>query len=238
MPPLLTMQGEIAIDIDSGSFRTQSTWAVHAVRGTTRSLELRLDPADEVLELELDGQPVLAGIEPRDGAMWLTIVLNDPLRPGLPKSLVMTTRRTISPALRRRGSPLAASRSPTPRSSRARSGSRSAATSGSAGRPAAGSAGSTRGRSFPPTCGAAGDEPGLRLRRSAVRARAPRRHLAPPGPDRRADVGHARRPAGARRHLAQLSARSRPALRPGHRPSRGSGAGVGRTEGRRRCRGS
>ncbi len=98
LPPLLTMQGEIAIDIDSGSFRTQSTWAVHAVRGTTRILELRIDPADEVLELELDGQPVLAGIETRDGAMWLTIVLNDPLRPGLPKSLVMTTRRTIAPA--------------------------------------------------------------------------------------------------------------------------------------------
>jgi hypothetical protein len=98
LPPLLTMQGEIAIDIDSGSFRTQSTWAVHAVRGTTRSLELRLDPADEVLELELDGQPVLAGVEPRDGSLWLTIILNDPLRPGLPKSLVMTTRRTIAPA--------------------------------------------------------------------------------------------------------------------------------------------
>jgi hypothetical protein len=100
LPPLLTIQGEIAIEIDSGSFRTESTWAVHAVRGTTRILELRLDPADEVLELELDGQPVLAGIEPRDGAMWLTIVLNDPLRPGLPKSLVMTTRRTIAATAR------------------------------------------------------------------------------------------------------------------------------------------
>ena len=96
LPPLLTMQGEIAIDVDPGSFRTRSTWAVHAVRGTTRSLELRLDPADEVLELELDGQPVPAGIERVDGSTVLTIVLNDPLRPGLPKSLVMTTRRPIS----------------------------------------------------------------------------------------------------------------------------------------------
>ncbi len=98
LPPLLTLQGEIAIDIDSGSFRTSSTWAVHAVRGTARSLELRLDPLDEVLELELDGQPVPAGIERVDGSMLLTIVLTDPLRPGLPKSLAMTTRRTIAPA--------------------------------------------------------------------------------------------------------------------------------------------
>jgi hypothetical protein len=98
LPPLLTMQGEIAIDIDSGSLRTRSTWAVHAVRGTTRSLELRLDPADEVLELELEGQPVPAGIERVDGAQVLTIVLGEPLGPGLPRSLVMTTRRPIAPA--------------------------------------------------------------------------------------------------------------------------------------------
>jgi hypothetical protein len=98
LPPLLTMQGEIAIDIDPASFRTRSTWAVHAVRGSTRSLELRLDPADEVLELELDGQPVPAGIERVDGSMLLAIALTDPLRPGLPKSLVMTTRRPISTA--------------------------------------------------------------------------------------------------------------------------------------------
>jgi hypothetical protein len=98
LPPLLTMQGEIAIDIDSGSLRTRSTWAVHAVRGTTRSLELRLDPADEVLELELEGQPVPAGIERVEGAQVLTIVLGEPLGPGPPRSLVMTTRRIIAPA--------------------------------------------------------------------------------------------------------------------------------------------
>jgi hypothetical protein len=98
LPPLLTMQGEIAIDVDPGTFRTRSTWAVHAVRGTTQRLEFRLDPADEVLELELDGQPVRAGIERQDGSAVLSIALADPLRPGLAKSLVMTTRRTIARA--------------------------------------------------------------------------------------------------------------------------------------------
>jgi hypothetical protein len=96
LPPLLTMQGDIAIDVDPGSLRTRSAWAIHSLRGTTRSLELRLDPADEVLELELDGQPVPAGIERSDGATVLAIVLSEPIRPGLPKSLVMTTRRAIA----------------------------------------------------------------------------------------------------------------------------------------------
>ena len=194
LPPLLTMQGEIAIDIDSGSFRTQSTWAVHAVRGTTRMLELRLDPADEVLEFELDGQPVLAGIETRDGAVWLTIVLNDPLRPGLPKSLVMTTRRTIAPASRAGisfgGFPLT--------NAKEQSGAIGIAQHGNLwvgghGRPRAPPDRPEDGAS-PRLAGAAGDEPGLRLRRSALRARPPHRPLASPGPDRRADVGDARRP--------------------------------------------
>lgn len=98
LPPLLTMQGEIAIDVDPGSFRTRSTWAVNGLRGSTRGLEFRLDPADEVLELELDGQAVPAGIERVDGATLLTIALGDPLHPGQSKSLVMTTRRPISTA--------------------------------------------------------------------------------------------------------------------------------------------
>jgi hypothetical protein len=99
LPPLLAMQGEIAIDIDSASFQTRSTWAVHAVRGTTRSLEIRLDPADEVLELELDGQPIPPAIERVGEATSLTIALGDPLETGLPRTVVMATRRSIAPAV-------------------------------------------------------------------------------------------------------------------------------------------
>jgi hypothetical protein len=95
LPPLLSMQGEVAIDVDPGSFRTRSSWMVYAMRGSVRSLEFRLDPEDEVLELELDGQPPPAGIERVDGATKLTVNLSDPLRPGEPKKLVMATRRPL-----------------------------------------------------------------------------------------------------------------------------------------------
>jgi len=96
LPPLLTMQGEIAIDVDPGSFRTRSSWAVRSVRGESRSLEFRLDPEDEVLELSLDGQSVPAGLERKDGSTQLTIQLTEPLRPGPTKRLVMATRRSLS----------------------------------------------------------------------------------------------------------------------------------------------
>ncbi|WP_422925377.1 hypothetical protein [Singulisphaera sp. PoT] len=96
LPPLLTMQGEIAIDLDPGSFRTRSSWVVRSVRGASRSLEFRLDPDDEVLELSLDGQPVPAGLERVENGTRLTIQLTEPLRPGPTKRLVMATRRNLS----------------------------------------------------------------------------------------------------------------------------------------------
>ncbi len=95
LAPLLSIQGEIAADIDSSSFRTRSSWMVYAVRGSARTLEFRLDPDDEILELELDGQKPPAGIEQVDGVNRLTINLSDPLQPGTPRKLVVATRRPL-----------------------------------------------------------------------------------------------------------------------------------------------
>ena len=80
--PLLSIRGEIAVDIDPGSFRTRSSWTVHSVRGATRSLEFRIDPEDNVLELKLDDQPVPAAIERLEAATLMTISLPEPLRPA------------------------------------------------------------------------------------------------------------------------------------------------------------
>ena len=96
LAPLLSMQGNIAIDIDPGSFRTRSSWSISPIRGTTRTLELRLHPDDEVLEVEVDGQHLPAGIERAEGMTRLTIPLTEPLRTDPPTRLVMTTRRPLS----------------------------------------------------------------------------------------------------------------------------------------------
>ncbi|MFI5460484.1 MAG: hypothetical protein ACHRXM_34135 [Isosphaerales bacterium] len=101
-PPLLTAQGGIAIDIDLEQMRTRSSWSIRCVRGTTRSLEIRIDDLDEVTELQLDDQAMEAGIERVRGAGKLTIRLAEPLRPGAEKRLVMKTRRSFSSSVARR----------------------------------------------------------------------------------------------------------------------------------------
>lgn len=93
LPPLLVVQGEIAVDVETGTFRTRSSWSIRSVRGASRSLQFKLDPEDEVLEVELDGQTPPAGIEHADGATRMTIPLIEPLGPGQERRLVMTTRR-------------------------------------------------------------------------------------------------------------------------------------------------
>jgi hypothetical protein len=97
LAPLLTIQGDIAIDVDPGAFRTRSSWIIKSIRGAMRSLELRIDPDDEVLELTLDGQSMPAGIERVGGATRLTIPLTEPLRPGQTRRLVMATQRKLPP---------------------------------------------------------------------------------------------------------------------------------------------
>ena len=62
-PPLLTAQGDIAIDIGSEQMLTRSSWVIRCVRGMTRTLEVRVNDQDEVTKLMLDDQSVGAGIE-------------------------------------------------------------------------------------------------------------------------------------------------------------------------------
>ena len=100
--PLLTAQGEIAIDIDSEQMRARSSWAIGCVRGMTRVLEIRIDDEDEVTELQLDDQSTEAGIERIRGAGKLTIKLAEALRPGASKRLVLKTRRPFSISAPRR----------------------------------------------------------------------------------------------------------------------------------------
>ncbi len=95
--PLVTAQGEIALDVERGSLRARSSWDVRAERGTLRKLELRIDPADELVGLECDGRPV-GGDEPREAnSGTIVLPLPEALRPGGSCKLVVTTRRALSP---------------------------------------------------------------------------------------------------------------------------------------------
>lgn len=95
--PLIAAQGEIAIDVAPDSFRAVSSWTVSSKRGTASSLQVRLDPADELLGLKLDGQPLPMDGTTDDGAAVLEIPLSEPLRPGATRRLDVTTRRPLTP---------------------------------------------------------------------------------------------------------------------------------------------
>jgi hypothetical protein len=95
-PPLLTAQGDIAIEINADKMQTRSSWAIRSVRGSASTLELKIDDRDEVAELALDDQSTAGGIEGVRAAGRLTIRLAEPLRPGSTRRLTMTTRRALS----------------------------------------------------------------------------------------------------------------------------------------------
>ncbi len=101
-PPLLTVQGEIAIDVDAQQMRTRSSWLIRCVRGTARSLELAVDDDDDVTELELDDQSIEDGFERARGPGKVTIPLAEPLRAGGSKRLVYKTRRSLAKSGARR----------------------------------------------------------------------------------------------------------------------------------------
>jgi hypothetical protein len=94
--PLLTAQGEIAVEIDPEQMRTRSSWAIGCVRGMTRTLEIRVDDQDEVTEVRLDDRGPEAGIAGLRVAGRLSIPLGDPLRPGAQRRLVLKTRRSFA----------------------------------------------------------------------------------------------------------------------------------------------
>ncbi len=98
--PLLTAQGEIAVDIDADQMRTRSSWMIRCVRGMTRRLEIRINDEDELTELLVDDQLTEGGVE--RGAGKLAVRLGDVLRPGQAKRVVMKTRRSFkNPAAQR-----------------------------------------------------------------------------------------------------------------------------------------
>ncbi len=93
LSPLLSARGEIALDVDRGTVRVASSWVVKSERGAARSLELTLDPAEELLELALDGAALPAEGKLDRASSTLSVPLPEPLRPGASRKLTMTTRR-------------------------------------------------------------------------------------------------------------------------------------------------
>ena len=221
-PPLLTAQGDIAIDIDLEQMRTRSSWVIRCVRGMTRTLEIRVDEQDEVTEVRLDDQQTGAGIEGRAGRG----PADDPAERAAPprrgeQRLVLKTRRSVCAGARGTGSRSGDSRCSTPASSPARSASRRAPTCGSPRRrrrPCGGSSPRSCPRSWR-------ERPGTSLAfeflDQPLLAQPGRRDLAAAGPLPVPDPVPARRRSGPQRDDDRAPVGPRPAVRGGAGPRAG-----------------
>ena len=62
--PALVARGELALTVEAGAIEARETWTVAAVCGTARAVVFRVEPAEEVAEVAVDGRPVAATRQP------------------------------------------------------------------------------------------------------------------------------------------------------------------------------
>ena len=89
--PLLTSRGDLAVAVRDDGIATTATYELRAARGEARALTFRLDPADRLLAVDLDGVPIES--DERDGLV--TVPLATPLRPDTPRKLTISARRRL-----------------------------------------------------------------------------------------------------------------------------------------------
>ncbi len=94
LSPLLFVEGKIEVEMDTQSLRAKSDWVIRSERGAARVLEIGVDSADELMSILLDDQPIpTEGKRSTDGTKVL-IPLSEPIRPGSPRRLQLTVRRS------------------------------------------------------------------------------------------------------------------------------------------------
>ena len=96
LPALLSAQGEIAVEVERGVIRTQGSWVVSAIRGAESRLGIGLSPGEEVLDVAVDGRPVLFETRKDGDRSVLVVPLAEPLRTNASRALLINTRRPIA----------------------------------------------------------------------------------------------------------------------------------------------
>jgi hypothetical protein len=89
LPPLLGVQGDVAVEVSPDAVRTRTRWSIASLRGVTSLLAVKVDPGDELLDVELDGRAVPLEVAAAKGTGCLRIPLTEALRPGSPPQTLM-----------------------------------------------------------------------------------------------------------------------------------------------------
>ncbi len=96
LPVLLTARGEVSIEVVSGSLRTRGEWAIEAARGSTSQVTFRVEPGEQVIDVEVAGQPVPVAVRREDGRSSVVVPLGQPLTAGTTRRVALTTIRGIT----------------------------------------------------------------------------------------------------------------------------------------------
>jgi hypothetical protein len=98
-PAMLSARGEIAADVDRGALRLRSLWSITCDRGATAELAIRVpDAQDELLELQVDDQPVAVEGRFDTRTRVVSVPLATPLRAGESRQVRLLTRRSLPAA--------------------------------------------------------------------------------------------------------------------------------------------
>jgi hypothetical protein len=95
--PLLSAHGEIAVEVTTDAIRSRARWSITAIRGSARSLSFTLDRDEDLIDADLDNEPVATDTIVEGQKRLFTIPLAEPIRSMSPsKSVVLTTRRKLT----------------------------------------------------------------------------------------------------------------------------------------------
>ncbi len=97
LPVLLSARGEVAVDVVAGSVRSRSSWSIEAVRGVATQVIFRVEPNEEVVDVEVAGQPAPISVRREEGRSSVVVPLGQPLLAGSSRRVVLSTTRPIPP---------------------------------------------------------------------------------------------------------------------------------------------
>jgi len=97
LPVLLSARGEIAVDVAAGSVRTHGAWSIEAIRGAASQVIFRVEPGEEVVDVEVAGQPAPISVRREEGRSSVVVPLGPPLPAGTSRRVVLVTARPTPP---------------------------------------------------------------------------------------------------------------------------------------------
>ncbi len=94
-PAVLRAKGKVLVNAERGGIRVRAVYEIWAERGTSKQLAFRLDPADELVSVEVGGRQIAVDAAGRRAGSPVAVALPEPIRVGSSLKLAIATRREL-----------------------------------------------------------------------------------------------------------------------------------------------